>query len=61
MKTDQVKMTSFATMDEKPAQEDCIFVFCWAFLYVIVAGSWSDLHHRVCGSVRLFCAQMSGF
>ena len=57
MKTGQVFKNAFANRYEMPAQEDCIFVFCWALLCVLLAGSWPDLHCHVWGSVRLFCVQ----
>ena len=54
MKTGQVFKNAFANRYEKQAQEDCIFVFCWALLCVLLAGSWPDLHCHVWGYVRLF-------
>ena len=54
MKTGQVFKNAFANRYEMPAQEDCLFVFCWALLCVLLAGSWPDLHCHVWGSVRLF-------
>ena len=38
-------LSSFASEIEMPAQEDCVFVSCWAFLLCVSeAGSWLDLH-----------------
>jgi len=48
-------ISTFAARNEMPAQEDCIFVSCWAFLCVLVAGSWRNLCFSRMGSVRLFC------
>ena len=37
------------------SKDHCVFAFCWAFLLRLRTGSWSDLHVRVRGFVRLFC------
>ena len=49
---------SFALEKEIPPQR-IIVSLCLAgrFSVVLRAGSWQDLHYRVWGSVRLFCAQ----
>ena len=47
--------SSFAPEIGNPAQGDCVFVSCWTFLRRLRTGSWSDLHVRVWGFVRLFC------
>ena len=40
-----------------PARDHSVFVSCWAFLYVLVAGLWSDLHHRVWEASGFFYVQ----
>ena len=54
MKTDQVLLLILLIPCTKYQQEHCVSVSAGRFSVVTESGSWSDLHTRVWGSVRLF-------
>jgi hypothetical protein len=60
MKTDQVLLLILLILRTKYQQEHCVSVSAGRFSVVSGSGSWSDLHTRVWGSVRLFYALISG-